>query len=155
MVEIFHRQQDLIIKNSDGKCITIRYDEKQVVLDGMVVDFPWEYEKAGVLLEVKEYKEALYYSFMIEGNVIFVLFDEAFDPSEEILSFLGDIDVLILHANKNSQKTIENIESRVIIPVGEYKEMFLHSVWQNKDQIDTYKIKADLPNDATEFVNLA
>jgi len=38
---------------------------------------------------------------------------------EEILSFFGDIDILIILGNKENAKLTENLEAKTIVPYGE------------------------------------
>jgi len=38
---------------------------------------------------------------------------------EEITSFFGDVDILLIVGTKNSPKIVENIEARVVVPFGE------------------------------------
>jgi hypothetical protein len=45
---------------------------------------------------------------------------------------------------KNSPKIVENIEARVVIPFGEGKDVFLNTLGQHKEEIDTFKLKAEL-----------
>lgn len=154
MIEFFHQDRILTIKSNDNKYVYVDYENEKVSIWNMLIDSPWEYEKSWILLEVKDFWNNLFYSFLIDWKVIFVLLNDNFESKEEIWSFFWDIDVLLIHSTKNSQKVIENIETRVVIPVGEWKDILLHTLWQHKVEIENYKFKSDTPDDSTEFINL-
>jgi len=59
----------------------------EVKIDDLNVVHPGEYEKSGILLEVKEYNNILFYSFTIEGKHLLIITNDKFDLKEEILSF--------------------------------------------------------------------
>jgi hypothetical protein len=42
----------------------------------------------------------------------------------------------------------------MVIPYGESKDMFLHTLGQNVEEVNSYKVKWDFSLDSTEFVNL-
>ncbi len=126
-----------------------------VKIDDLDVNFPWEYEKWGILLEVKEYESKLFYNFSINWKTLLIITNDKFEQKEEILSFFWDVDVLLIIWTKDSVKVFENIESRVVIPYWEWKDIFLNTLWQTGEEIKVYKSKADSPSDETEFVNLA
>lgn len=129
---------------------------KTITINNLPVSFPGEYEKWWVLLEVKEYGDELFYNFSIDGKSIVIITNDNFEQKEEILSFFWDVDVLIITGSKASAKIFENIEARVVIPYGEWKDIFLHTLWQDKvEEIENFKIKSELPTDNSEFINLA
>lgn len=154
-MEIRKRKNILEIE-SDSKWI-IYFDEetKEVKIWDLIVSYPWEYEKSGILLEVKEYSWELFYSFAVDSKHIFFVLTDNFELKEEIVSFFWDVDVLIIVWTKKSVNIFENIEARVVIPYGEGKDLFLQSLWQNISPVSNYKLKSDLSLDNTEFVNLA
>lgn len=154
MIEIFNKDNLVNIKNSDNVVVTLNTQNKEVKIWDYVVDFPGEYEKSGILLEVKEYDNKFFYSFLIEWKVVFVLFYDDFEQKEEIMSFFWDIDILLIAWTKNSTKIIENIEARVVIPFGEWKDIFLNSISQHKEEIEVFKLKWEMWVENTEFVNL-
>jgi hypothetical protein len=61
--------------------------ESSVSLDGLDVNFPGEYEKSEILLEVKNYNGELFYNFSLEGKTLVYFFNENFEIKEEIMSF--------------------------------------------------------------------
>lgn len=154
MIDIFNKDQIVNIKNSDNVIVSLDTAKKQVAIGDYVVNFPGEYEKSWVLLEVMEYADKMFYSFLIEGNTVVAIFDDEFEMKEEVMGFFGDVDVLLIVGSKNSPKIVENIEARVVIPFGEGKDMFFHTLSQHKEEVDTFKLKGELGVENTEFVNL-
>ena len=154
MLDIFYKNNNLIIVDSNKKEIKFDYENNKVELDSYDVTFPWEYEKSAILLEVKEYDNKLFYNFLIDGKHLVIIPDDNFEIKEDILEFFGDVDILIIKWSQASAKIFENIESKIVIPYGEAKDIFLNTLWQHIEEIDTYKQKGELPIDSTEFVNL-
>jgi hypothetical protein len=103
---------------------------------------------------VKEYEEKLFYSLVTEWKTILIVLHDSFEMKEDIMTFFWDVDILLVIGTKNSPKIVENIEARVVIPFWEGKEVFLHTLWQHKEEIDTFKLKAELWVENTEYVNL-
>jgi hypothetical protein len=154
-MRIFYKNDDLIIKNSDWKNIVFSPNSKEVFIDDFSVSYPWEYEKSGILFEVKEYNNVLFYRFIVDSKHIAIITSDSFEIKEEILSFFWDIDLLIIIWTKDAIKIFENIEAKVVVPYWESKDIFLNSMWQNSEEINKYKIKAESDLNNTEFVNLA
>ena len=154
-MEIRNKNNILEIESNSKSIIYFDEAKKQLKIDDLDVSYPWEYEKSGILLEVKEYSDNLFYSFSVDWNhILFVLTDD-FELKEEILSFFGDVDVLIIYWTKKSVKIFENIEARVVIPYWETKSIFLHTRGQNIEEVSSFKLKWEYSADNTEFVNLA
>lgn len=151
------RSKDNILEiESDSKNI-IYFDilKNEIKINDLLVSYPWEYEKSGILLEVKEYQNNLFYSFSVDAkHILFVLTDE-FELKEEILSFFGDVDILLILWTKKSVKIFENIEARVVVPYWEWKDLFLQTLWQNIEETKNFKLKWEFSLESTEFVNLA
>jgi len=154
MIEIFNKDNLVNIKNSDNVIVTLNTQNKEVKIWDYTIDYPGEYEKSGILLEVKEHDNKFFYSFLIEWKVVFILFDDNFEQKEEIMSFFWDIDILLINWTKNATKIIENIEARIIIPFGEWKDVFLNILGQHKEEIESFKLKWEIWNENTEFINL-
>ncbi len=154
-MEIRNKNNILEIESNSKSIIYFDEAKKQLKIDDLDVSYPWEYEKSGILLEVKEYSDNLFYSFSVDWNhILFVLTDD-FELKEEILSFFGDVDVLIIYWTKKSVKIFENIEARVVIPYWETKSIFLQTLGQNIEEVSSFKLKWEYSADNTEFVNLA
>lgn len=154
MLDIKYKNSDLIITDWEKKEISFNIDSKKVILDWFDISYPWEYEKSGILVEVKEYQEELYYNFLIDKKRLVIITKDNFELKEEILSFFGDVDILIIVGSKESAKVFESIEAKMVIPYGESKDMFLHTLGQNIEEVKSYKVKWDFSLDSTEFVNL-
>ena len=155
MLEIFNENTLLKVKNSDNKVIVVDTVNKKVSIDDFGIDYPWEYEKSWILSEVFEYEQKLFYAIHNEQKLIMVIFDEVNEIKEELLEFFGDVDVLLVAWTKNMQKLIENIETRVVIPFGEGKDVLLNTLWQHKEEISSFKLKQEMWEENTEYVNLA
>lgn len=151
----FRYKWDILEIESNSKNI-VSFDEKtnSLKIEDLDISHPWEYEKSGILVEVKKYDNNLFYSFSIDTKHILFVLNDDFELKEEILTFFGDVDVLIILWTKKSTKIFENIEARVVIPYWEWKDLFLQTLWQNLEEEKNFKVKWDLPNDNTEFVNL-
>ena len=83
-----------------------------------------------------------------------IITSDAFDLKEEIVSFFWDVDILIIIGTKDAVKIFENIEAKVVVPYGEWKDIFLNALGQHTESVKTHKVWADLDGDRTEFVNL-
>ena len=154
-MEIRNKNNILEIESNSKSIIYFDEAKKQLKIDDLDVSYPWEYEKSGILLEVKEYFDNLFYSFSVDWNhILFVLTDD-FELKEEILSFFGDVDVLIIYWTKKAVKIFENIEARVVIPYWEGKSIFLQTLGQNTEEVSSFKLKWEYSADNTEFINLA
>lgn len=154
MLEIKKNWENISILTWDKKEILLWTTASHVSIDGLEVNFPGEYEKSEILLEVKSYNGNLYYNFSNEGNTVVYFFDENFEMKEEIMTFFWDVDVLIIRGSKESVKVFENIEARVVVAFGEGKDVFLNALGQHGEAVKSYKLKADTSLDMTEFVNL-
>ncbi|RAL55878.1 hypothetical protein BLD25_03515 [Candidatus Gracilibacteria bacterium GN02-872] len=149
------KKKNILEIESDSKGI-IYFDEetKEVKIGDLIVSYPGEYEKSGILLEVKEYSGELFYSFAVDSKHIFFVLTDNFELKEEIVSFFGDVDVLIIVGTKKSVNIFENIEARVVVPYGETKSIFLQTLGQNREEVSSFKLKGEYSPDNTEFVNL-
>jgi len=155
MLDIFYKKNDLVIEWQNKKWVTFNIETNEVFLDWYNVTYPWEYEKSAILLEVKEYEKKLFYNFLIEDKHMVIITEDKFEIKEEISDFIWDVDILIIIWSKEATKLFENIESKIVIPYGEAKDIFLQTLWQHTLEVDIYKQRWELPIDNTEFVNLA
>ncbi len=154
MIQISYKWSGLCVDNSDKKQIHFDTRSQQVLLEGFDVNYPGEYEKAGILSEVKEYQDTLFYKFLTDGKHVAIVTSDSFEIKEDILKFFGDIDILVITGTKQAVKVFENIEAKVVVPYGEGKDIFLNTVWFGGEEVKNHKIGADLSGDTTEFVNL-
>lgn len=154
-MEIRNKNNVLELESNSKSVIYFDKEKKELKIDDLFVSYPWEYEKSWILLEVKEYSWNLFYSFSVDSkHILFVLSDD-FELKEEILSFFGDVDILVIVWTKKAVKIFENIEARVVVPYWEWKDIFLQTLWQNIEEISNFKLKWDFSLENTEFVNLA
>lgn len=154
MIQIAYKGDFLEITDSNKTSIQFLSTTGEVILDGFDINFPGEYEKSGILWEVKEYSEILFFKFLIDGKKVAIITSDSFEIKEEILKFFGDIDILVIVGSKQSVKVFENIEAKVVVPYGEGKDIFLNTVGNHADSVQVYKAGADISGDNTEFVNL-
>lgn len=143
---------DFFYKNNT---VTIESDKKvieflpwSVILDGLTLEMPWEYEKWGFLAYAQEENEALVFQIMIEGYHIWFIPSFMPDLSSATLDFLWDIDVLILFAKKESTVIIEKIEPRLVIAYWENAHDLAIHMWVSEPATQKYRLKeADLSLD--------
>lgn len=153
---------DFFIKNdvlnivSNSKT-TIYFDtvSKKTRINDLNITYPWEYEMWWILCEVMEYEEDLFYSFSVDSYHIVIVANDKFELKEKILSFFWDVDVLLIVWSKEWAKIFENIEARMVIPYWSWRQIFLATLWQSVEEVTNYKLRSELPEDTTEFVNLA
>lgn len=154
MLDIYYKKENLIIENSDKKWISFNTITKEVFLDNYNVTFPWEYEKSAILLEVKEYKDNLFYNFLIDWKHVVIITEDNFELKEEISDFFWDVDLLLITWTREACKLFESIESKIVIPYWEWKDIFLNTLGQHTEEVEKYRQKWELPTDNTEIVNL-
>ena len=154
MLNIKYKDKDLIIVDPEKKEVIFNTENNEVLLDGFNISYPGEYEKSGILVETKQYWENLFYNFLIDKKRLIIVNNDKFELKEEILEFFGDVDVLIIVGSKDAAKLFESIEAKLVIPYWEGKDIFLNTLWQNIEEVSSYKIKNEFSLDSTEFVNL-
>jgi hypothetical protein len=154
MLELKNNAGVITIVDSNKTEIKFETESNNVYLGDFDVSYPGEYEKSGILLEVKEYNEKLFYHFLVEGKHLVIVNTDTLELKEEILSFFGDVDILIIQGSKESAKLFENIEAKLVVPYTESKDIFLNTLGQHIEEVSSHKIKAELSIDVTEFVNL-
>lgn len=153
-MEISFKNNNLVITSASKNEVTFNLETKDIAIDWFSVSNQWEYEKSGILAEVKDFENNFFYSLSIDSYHVFIVTTDTFELSEEILSFFGDVDVLLLPGSKNSVKIYENVEAKVVIPYGEWKDVFFNTVASHPKEIDVYKVKWEISWDITEFVNI-
>lgn len=154
MLELSQKNEVISMKTTSKSIINFNTQSLEVAIDELNVVYPGEYEKSGILLEVKEYNNILFYSFRVDSKHIVIIPNDTFDLKEEILSFFGDVDVLVIVGSQQSAKVFENIEARIVVPYGDGKQTFLTHLGQHTASVESYKIKWEFSLDQTEFVNL-
>lgn len=134
---------------SKNNQIIITSDKKEVIfssptsikLDGMVIDFPGEYEKSGFLVTFHEIQGKCLFTLRIEGKNIAYVPTDTLEITEKVVDFLGNIDILILPGGKSATKIFENLETRMVIPYGSEAPLFLTTLGQNIEAVEKYKTK--------------
>jgi len=154
MLELKYNQSELLITDWDKNTVSFNIETNKTLLDGFDITHSWEYEKSGILVTVKKYGDNLYYNFLIDKKRLVIISNDSFDLKEEILSFFGDVDVLIIVWTKEAAKIFDNIEAKLVVPYGEGKDLFLNTLGQKIEEENKFKIKGDFSLDSTEFVNL-
>lgn len=154
MLDLKYNKSDLLITDSDKNVVSFNIETNIALLDGFDITHSWEYEKAGILVEVKKYKDNLYYNFLIDRKRMVIISNDSFELKEEILTFFWDVDILIIVWTKDSAKIFENIEAKLVVPYGEGKDLFLQKLGQKVEEEKSYKIKGEFSLDSTDFVNL-
>lgn len=100
--------------------------------DPKVLTWPGEYEVAGIAITALKVagtadskksspSKAMMYSFDADGLKVCYISNFTAPISEELMESIGDVDVLIVPLNGNLEeihKVIEEIEPRIVIPVG-------------------------------------
>lgn len=154
MLNIKYKGSELVISDGEKKEILFNIENKNTSLDWFDISYPWEYEKSWILVETKKYNEELFYNFLVDSKRLIIISSDNFELKEDILSFFGDVDVLIIIGTRESAKIFESIEAKLVIPYGESKDLFLHTLGQNIEEESSYKVKNEFSLDSTEFVNL-
>lgn len=140
--------------DSEKRRISLSSDS--IVLDGMTLEMPGEYEKWGFLSYITSQDGELIGQFRIEWYTCAFLPFIKKELSPEVLDFLGDVDILILPGNKESIPMIEVIEPRMIIAYGEWAHEIGTSMGATNEPTIKYKLKeADLSAEKTGVVVLS
>lgn len=136
-------------------------EENEDLHDAKPFTWPGEYETQGWLIKgVETDDQHVIFSAVIEGMRI-VHLGEAKAISEQNMTEIGDIDVLILPVDTELRTAEEaknfssKLEARIIVPVGNLAENFIEMT--SKDITAQSKVritKADLPVDTTQVLSL-
>ncbi|MBC7503448.1 hypothetical protein H7169_00555 [Candidatus Gracilibacteria bacterium] len=148
---------DFSYKNST---ITISSDKKEiilspdsVILDGLSIELPGEYEKSSILMYSFAKNDEQLYHFRTEGYWIAYIPEMLTDISTEALDFLGGIDILIMPGAKSMQPTLEKVEAGLLITYGESAHEIALVLGCTGEIVSKYKLKdADLSSEKTMCV---
>lgn len=148
-----------ILKKWDSIIITwdkkeIAFENWTVVIDWLILDFPWEYEKSWIMAHVIEKWEKLLFQLRFQDKIIWYINYEELEITEEEVDFFWNIDILIIKWSKSSIKIFENLESKVVVPFWEWKDVFFSTLWQHTEPTNNFKIKSDLDDNEVIFVNI-
>ena len=126
-----------------------------VGIDEYVMDFPGEYERRGVFVEVREVSKGLLFILTIEGKTVIYIPEDTAAESLEILRDLNNKDMVIFPVSETLWKTIETWEASVVVPYGTKVANFLTKLGQTTEATDTANVKAsDFESEVTRFVAL-
>lgn len=148
--------------SSQGENITLQSGDTKVLLSGpcttideYVVDFPGEFERRGVFIEVRETNSHLLFILTIEGRTVIYLPEGTTAESLESLRDLNNKDVVIFPANETLWKTVESWEASVVAPYGAKVTEFLTKLGQTPEILGSGSIKStDFESEVTRFVAL-
>lgn len=168
----------------DNTCFTIREKNTSLViaphkkagkLDGSIVlsnnsevenvegmqklfDWPGEYEIKDIPIRGIPVGSALIFCFNISGVKFCHLGELDSVPDSETIKEIGDVDVLMIKVGKNSTEIIEEIEPRIVVPMGEnlaagaLKEIGAEKV-ETRDKF-VLKSASDLPDEEMQYIVL-
>lgn len=130
-------------------------NDTSVVIDGYVMDFPGEFERRGVFVEIRESGSNLLYIITLEGKTLIYLPEGTSAESLEALRDLNNKDMVIFPASESLWKTVETWEASVVAPFGPKAGEFLSKLGQTVEKSDSATIKAtDFESEVTRFVAL-
>ena len=147
----FSYKNSIITISSDKKEIVL--SSESVVLDGLAIELPGEYEKSSILMYSFHKNDERLYHFRTEGYWIAYIPEILTDISTEALDFLGGIDILIMPGAKSMQSTLEKVEPGLLITYGESAHEIALALWSVGEIVSKYKMKeADLSTEKTTCV---
>lgn len=147
-----NKKWEIISINADKKEIT--FNDWLVNTDWLDINFPWEYEKSWIMTHVIEKDWKLLYQIRFDWKIIGYLNFDELEVTEDIVDFFWNIDILVIKWSKTSIKIFENLESKVVVPFWEWKDVFFSTLWQHVEVTNNFKIKSDLDESWVIFVNL-
>lgn len=143
-----------LIIDSEKKEIIL--SPENVMIDGLNIDLPGEYEKSGCLMYAFDRNDERLYHFRTEGYWIAYVPSLLSDVTPEALDFLGSVDVLVMPGAKSMQQVVEKIEPRLLVTYGDTAQEIAHSLGvAETTPLAKYKMKdADLSSEKTGCVIL-
>ncbi len=150
-MEIYKKNWSIAISSNKKE---IEFANRKIIVDEMIIDMPWEYEKSWILAQALKFNDKLLFQLKIENkNVAYIEYDDL-DITEDISSFLWNIDILIILWSKNSIKIFENLEARSVLPFWEQKDIFFNTLWQHPEPTKNFKLKEFQSETEVIFINL-
>jgi len=147
------KKWDTIVLSGEKKEIV--FENWEIIVDSLKINFPGEYEKSWIMIHVIEKNDKLIYQLkFLDKNIWYISFDEL-EIDEEVSNFFWDIDILIMKWSKQSVKIFENLETKNIVPYGEQKDIFFSTLWQTIEPVASQKIKEAIWENEVTFINLA
>jgi hypothetical protein len=128
---------------------------ESVVIDDYVMDFPGEFERRGVFVEIRESGLSLLYVITLEGKTLIYLPEGTTSESLEVVRDVNNKDMVIFPASESLWKTVETWEASVVVPFGAKSAEFLAKLGQTVEASDSASVKtADLEAETTRFIAL-
>ena len=150
----FSYKNSVITISSDKKEIVLSPDS--VVLDGLSIELPGEYEKSSILMYSFHKNDERLYHFRTEGYWIAYIPEMLTDISTEALDFLWGIDILIMPGAKAMQPTLEKVEPGLLVTYGEGAHEIALVLGCTGETVSKYRFKdADLSTEKTTCVVMA
>ncbi len=134
----------------------VQFQQENLIIDGLVIDTPGEYEKSGVLVHSVLVNGVLVHELQVERKIVGYIPTSITDTSEELMAFFGDLDLLLIGGTKEDIKIFETMEARLVVPYGESRDQFLMAVGQSAlESVEKFKSKeSDFEGETTVFVRL-
>jgi|GEM_PF-1096760 len=130
-------------------------NDKSVVIDDYVMDFPGEFERRGVFVEIRESNSNLLYIVTVEGKTLIYLPEGTSSESLEVLRDLNNKDMVIFPASESLWKVVETWEASVVVPFGDKAAEFLSKLGQTVEKSDSASVKVtDFESEVTRFIAL-
>lgn len=129
--------------------------EAYIMLDGLKIDMPGEYEKGGFLMYVREYNGIRVAHFRIDGYWCGYMPSVPEEIDGNTLDFFGQMDILFSPIAKKDQSVLEKIEPRLLVSYGAGACEMPSVLGIPCETLDKYKIKAsDITSEKTGLVVL-
>ncbi len=147
-------QGDVHIKLTEGAA-RIDLSERAVLLNDYAIDFPGEYERNLIFVEVREYQNSMIYILTIEGKTLIYLPTTTTVESLEMLRDINNKDMVVFPANEALWKTLETWEVSVAVPYGPQAVELLTKLGQSVEMIPSVTLKSvDFESEKTRFITL-
>lgn len=115
--------------NSGVSCIYekvgVVFNNTSMTIDGFVIDFPGEYEKSNILVEAEEFWDEYMFMCVIWGRKVTYVPASIESMTTDMITRIGDVDVLVVHGTKELKGAIEKIEPNVLVPYGTSRSLLL------------------------------
>lgn len=136
---------DFLYKNntvsieSDKKTITFLPDAVEV--DGLLLDMAGEYEKWGFLAYAHEHNERRIYQLRVEGYRVGYLPGLVTELTADEMTFLWDLDILIMQTSHASHALIEKMEPRMLVTTGISAHEYATHLGFAEPAVSKYRLK--------------
>jgi hypothetical protein len=147
------RDSSLLLQSGDAH---IMLTGASLDIDGYTMDFPGEYERRGIFVEIRESHNQLLFILTIEGKTWIYLPSDTSADSLEVLRDLNNKDAVIFPAHDSLWRIVETWEALVLVPTGDTTAEFLTKLGQTLESSASHTIKlADFEGDKSRFFTLS